>query len=317
MCYQNGIYRGAVVSGLLHYSFIFVSYLSNELFGMIRKNTYYIERTSAMKTLYFERSEGKLAYSDSGNDGQPVIMLPGMGALRSEYRFLVPRLTEAGFRAVTVDLRGQGESSIPWESYDVSSVGNDILYLIEHLHAGPAHVIGTSFSPSAVIWAATERPDNIRSLVLISPFVRDVKINRFMLALFWLMMNNPWRVQAWTKYYGTMYPAQKPSDFQDYLRELKTNLKEPGRFNAVKAFGSASRKASEERLNQIKKPTLVIVGSKDPDFPDPEAEGRIIANKTNGTLVLIEEAGHYPQTEMPDETASHIIKFLKKIRTPE
>ena len=268
-----------------------------------------------MKTYYFKHQEGTLAYSDSGNEGQPVIMLPGMGALRSEYRFLVPILTQAGYRAVTVDLRGQGESSIPWNSYEVPSIGNDILSLIDHLDAGPAHVIGTSFSPSAAVWAAAERPDSIRSLVLISPFVREVKINRFMLALFWLMMNNPWRVRAWTTYYRKMYPTHKPDDFHDYLVQLYANLKEPGRFDAVNAYGRDSRLPSEERLSQIKKPTLVIMGTKDPDFPDPAAEGRIVAEQTGGTLVLIEGAGHYPQTEMPDETAPHIINFLKKVKS--
>lgn len=62
-----------------------------------------------------------------------------MGALRSEYRFLAPRLRDAGYHAVTMDLRGQGDSSVPWNDYDVPSVGNDILALIERLKTGPAH----------------------------------------------------------------------------------------------------------------------------------------------------------------------------------
>ena len=100
-----------------------------------------------MQTQYFERPEGTLAYSDYGGSGELVLMLPGMGALRSEYRYLAPKLSEAGYRAVTVDLRGHGDSSVPWQIYDVPSVGDDILALIEHLNAGAAHVIGTSFSP--------------------------------------------------------------------------------------------------------------------------------------------------------------------------
>ena len=97
-----------------------------------------------MQTRFFTRPEGTLAYSDYEADGELVLMLPGMGALRSEYRYLAPKLSEAGYHAVTVDLRGQGESSVPWERYDVPSVGADILALIDHLKAGPAHVIGTS-----------------------------------------------------------------------------------------------------------------------------------------------------------------------------
>jgi len=66
-----------------------------------------------MQTHHFERPEGTLAYSDYGGNGQLVLMLPGIGALRSEYRYLAPRLSEEGYHAVTVDLRGHGESSVP------------------------------------------------------------------------------------------------------------------------------------------------------------------------------------------------------------
>lgn len=90
-----------------------------------------------MQTQHFNHGDGTLAYSDYGGDGNPVLMRPGMGAMRSEYRFFSPSLSEAGFRALTVDLRGQGDSSVPWEPYDVPSVGGDILALIDHLGAGP------------------------------------------------------------------------------------------------------------------------------------------------------------------------------------
>ena len=76
---------------------------------------------SEMDTKFFERLEGKLAYDDSGGDGDLVIMEPGMGALRSEYRYLAPVLIEAGYRVVTVDLRGQGESSVGWSEYTVAA----------------------------------------------------------------------------------------------------------------------------------------------------------------------------------------------------
>jgi pimeloyl-ACP methyl ester carboxylesterase len=265
-----------------------------------------------MQTRFFNRPEGTLAYSEYEPHGALVLMLPGMGALRSEYRYLAPKLSDAGYHAVTVDLRGQGESSVPWESYDVPSVGGDILALIAYLNAGPAHVIGTSFAPAPMVWASVERPDTIRSMVLISPFVRQTKINPIMMVLFRLMMNNPWRVRTWSMYYRTLFPSHKPADFQDYLKQLRENLSEKGRFDAVKRLGSSSRRPSAERLKKVKAPTLVIMGTKDPDFPDPAVEGRIVADQIGGSLELVEGSGHYPQTEMPEKTTSIIIDFFKR-----
>lgn len=265
-----------------------------------------------MQTQYFERPEGTLAYSDYGGKGQLVLMLPGMGALRSEYRYLAPKLSEAGYRAVAVDLRGQGESSVPWAVYDVPSVGGDILALIEHLQADAAHVIGTSFAAAPAVWAAAKHADRIRSLALIGAFVRQAKLNPIMNALLWLMLHNPWRTRLWAMYYGTLYPTQKPSDFKDYLSQLTANMKQSGRFDAAVALGNSSRQPSEESLPRVKVPTLVMMGTKDPDFPDPTAEGQYIAEQTGGQLALIEGAGHYPQTEMPHKTAPIVLDFLAR-----
>ena len=268
-----------------------------------------------MQTQYFERPEGKLAYTDYGGSGELVLMLPGMGALRSEYRFLAPELVKAGYHAVTVDLRGHGESSVPWKNYDVPSVGGDILALIEHFGTKPAHVITTSFTPGAAVWAAAERPEYIRSLILIGAFVRDAKANVFMKSIVWLMMNNPWRVKTWGMFYRTLYPTHKPDDFDTYLSKLLRNLSEPGRFDANKALGNSSRKPSEERLTQVKAPVLVVMGTKDPDFPNPVGEANFIAEQTSGRVALIDDAGHYPQTEMPDKTTPIILDFLKQLGT--
>jgi pimeloyl-ACP methyl ester carboxylesterase len=271
------------------------------------------ERAPELQTQYVQRPEGTLAYTDYGGSGEPVLMLPGMGSLRSEYRYLAPVLREAGYRAVTADLRGQGDTSVPWPTYDVPSVGEDILALIEHLNAGPTHVIANSYSPAPAIWAAAERPERIRSLVLISAFARNTPPNLLMQAATWFMMNNPWRARTWRMYYRTLYPTHKPADFEAYLDQLSANLSQPGRFEAVKAFPSAPRQPWEERLSRVKAPVLAVMGSKDPDFPDPSAEGQYLAEKLGGKLVLIEGAGHYPQTEMPEKTASAVLEFLRQV----
>jgi pimeloyl-ACP methyl ester carboxylesterase len=49
------------------------------------------------------------------------------------------------------------------------------------------------------------------------------------------------------------------------------------------------------------------MGTRDPDFPDPAAEARLIADRLHGDVVMIEGAGHYPQTEYPAETAAAVL----------
>ena len=271
------------------------------------------QMNNPLPTEFFTRPEGTIAYDDNHADGELVILLPGMGALRSEYRYLAPELSKAGYRVVTADLRGHGESSVDWEEYTLTASGEDILALIEHLDAGPAHVIGTSFSPGAAIWAAAEKPEAIRSLTMIGAFVRTPEPT-FMTSLTEnVLLRGPWKVPLWGMFYKTLYPTAQPDDFDAYINDLKISLREPGRFEALKALAFAPKTASEERLDQVKAPTLVIMGTKDPDWPDPVAEARFMEEKLSAELVLIEDAGHYPQTEMPEKTTPAILEFLNSV----
>jgi pimeloyl-ACP methyl ester carboxylesterase len=266
-----------------------------------------------MKTKYLHRPDGKIAYDDSETEGELVIMLPGVGALRSEYRYLAPLLQQAGYRVVTADLRGHGESDANFSDYSLQAVGQDILALIDHLDAGPAHVIGTSFSPGAAVYAAAEQPQVIRSLVLIGPFVRDPQTSSFQKLLTALMLAGPWKVSAWGAYYKTLYPSGQPADYDQYIDQLKDTLRQPGKFDAFKTMAMASKIESEKRLGQVHAPVLVVMGTQDPDWPDPAAEAAWIADRLDAETILIEGAGHYPQTEMPEQTNPRIVGFLQRV----
>jgi pimeloyl-ACP methyl ester carboxylesterase len=266
-----------------------------------------------METKRFDRSEGSLAYTDWGGRGELVLMFPGMGALRSEYRYLAPELARAGYHAIAVDLRGHGDSSVPWPSYDVSALGGDVLALVEHLGEGPAHLVCTSKAAAAGVWAAAEKPERVRSLVLIGPFARDIRVTATERAIFWLLVHNPWHLGAWIAYYRTLYPSRKPPDFDAYLRSLTESLHEPGRFEAAMAVGKAPLGPSDVRLDRVRAPTLVIIGSEDPDFTSPIAEGEELARRTRGRLEVIRGAGHYPQTEVPERTTPVIVDFLARV----
>lgn len=266
-----------------------------------------------MQTKFFERPEGTIAYDDSQEGDQLVLMLPGMGALRSEYRYLAPAMKEAGYRVVTADLRGQGESSSNWSEYTIAAVGQDILDLIDYLGGGPAHVIGTSFSPGAMVYSSVERPDAFRSLTLIGPWVRDAKTSLVQNLMTALLLNGPWKVAGWRMFYKTLYPTRQPNDFDQYLDELSANLREPGRFEALKGLGFSPKTASEERIHRVKTPSLVVMGTKDPDWPDPEQEASWIIEQLSGSLLLVEGAGHYPQTEMPEKVIPGVLDYLARI----
>jgi pimeloyl-ACP methyl ester carboxylesterase len=261
-----------------------------------------------MTTLIFKQPGGQIAYDDAGA-GPLVICAPSLGDMRAEYRFLAPQLVTAGYRVVTVDLRGLGESSTGWDDYSVAGVGADLLALIRQLDAGPAVVVGTSMAAGAAVWAAAEAPDAVAGLVLIGPFVRGAT-SWLNAALYSLLFAQPWGAAAWGWYYGTLYPTAKPADFAAYVAALRANLRESGRLAVLRQMLFASKAASEARLDQVKAPVHVIMGTKDPDFKDPAAEAKWVAERLNGQATMVPDAGHYPHAEMPTVTGPIILDFL-------
>jgi pimeloyl-ACP methyl ester carboxylesterase len=269
-----------------------------------------------MGTKTFEHQNGTIAYDEAGS-GPLLICSPGLGDLRAEYRFLAPQLVEAGFRVVTMDLRGHGESSAAWPDYSAAAIGSDMLALIRHLEAGPATIIGNSKSGGAAVWAAAEAPELVSGLVLISPFVRVTMPAWQAKLLFTPLFIGPWGPAVWIRYYQTLYRSQKPADFPAYLSALADNIRQPGRMAALRAMMTSTETYLEQRLNRVSAPALVLMGTRDPDFKDPAAEADWVAEQLSGEAHLVEGAGHYPHAEMPTTSGPAIVSFLQGLKEPE
>src|SRR5665213_1139067 len=206
--------------------------------------------------LILHHSGGKLAYTDAGQ-GPLVVMVPGLGDLKEEYRFLVPEVLAAGYRVVTMDIRGHGNSSVGWPDYSSAALGSDVVALVRHLGAGPAAVIGTSMGAGAAAWAAADAPADVSRLVLIGPFVHDVPPaswwrGQMMKAMIKVSFAGPWATAAWGAYYASLYPSAKPADFDAYKAKLLTNLAEPGRMAATKAMANAPKTNVAARLAEVR-----------------------------------------------------------------
>lgn len=267
------------------------------------------------QTSYLARDEGRLAYDDRGQ-GPLVVCVPGMGDVRAQYRFLTPRLLRAGFRVVTVDLRGHGESDATFSDHERTSAGADLVALVQALDAGPAHLIGSSFGAAAAVWAAAEVPELVASATLVGPFVRDVPVPLVQRLGMRVMLARPWAARAWVAWYAKLYPGSKPDDFQAYRQALRRNLAEPGRVDALRAMATATSRDIDPRLDRVEAPSLVIMGTADPDFADPAGEAHAVANRLGGQVVLVEGAGHYPHVQQPDTTAAAITHFLQSLPAP-
>ena len=267
--------------------------------------------STAPETQLLERPEGGIGYDVTGS-GPLIICIPGMGDLRRVYRFTVPALVEAGFRVATMDLRGHGDSDATFTAYDDVAAGQDALALAEHL-GGPAVLVGNSMSAGAAVWAAAERPDLVAGVALLGAFVRNPTINPVMAFAFRAAMSGPWAGRAWLSYLPKLYPGRRPDDLGDHLAAIRASLAKPGHAKAFKATTRSDHAPAEQRLPQVHgRPALVIMGEKDPDFPDPAAEARWISEQLGAETMLVPDAGHYPQAEYPELVNPALAAFAER-----
>jgi pimeloyl-ACP methyl ester carboxylesterase len=260
---------------------------------------------------WVERPEGRIAYDTVGT-GPLVICVPGMGELRSVYRRTVPALAAAGYRAVAIDLRGHGDSDATFSSYDDVAAGGDILALIEHL-GGPAVVVGNSMGAGAAAWAAAERPELVTGLVLVGAFVRNPPMNPLLALAFRAAMAGPWAPRVWASYLSKLYPGRRPDDFTEHTDAIVASMRRPGHARAFSRTTRTSHAPVEARLDDVATPVLVVMGDRDPDFTDAAGEGRWIAERLGGELLLVPGAGHYPHVEEPELVNPAIVEFTGRV----
>ena len=266
-----------------------------------------------MTTSYLDRGEGRIAYEVVGS-GPLVVCLHGMGDLRSTYRFTVPALVEAGYRVATMDLRGHGDSDDGFGAYDDVAAGRDLLALIGELSAGengggPALVLGNSMGAGAAVWATAEEPAKISGLVLIGPFVRNPKQNPLVTLGFRLAFLRPWGPAVLRAYLNKAYPGRGPD--ADHVARIFASLKRGRHWRSFVATTRTTHAPAEARLDP-RVPTLVVMGTKDPDWPDPTAEARFVADALRAELLLVPGAGHYPMAEFPEVVNPAVVAFAGK-----
>jgi pimeloyl-ACP methyl ester carboxylesterase len=259
---------------------------------------------------YLDRPEGRIAYDDRGS-GPLVVLVPGMGDVRSTYRYQAEPLADAGFRVVTIDLRGHGDSDASFSSYDDEALASDLVALVEKL-GGPATVVGNSMGAGAAVIAAAARPELFARLALVGAFVRDPRLSAVTRTAFRVLTSRPLARTVWRYYLPTLYAGRKPEDFDAYRAEVHAAMGRPGYARAFSATAHTTHAPAEAAASSVRAPVLVVMGAGDPDFPDPVDEGRWIVSAVGGpaTAITVDDAGHYPHSQQPDAVNAALLDFL-------
>jgi pimeloyl-ACP methyl ester carboxylesterase len=278
----------------------------------------------------------RMHYVEAGRPGDPlVLLLHGFPEFWWSWRHQLQALAAAGFRVVAPDQRGYADSD-KQGPYDLDTLSEDVAGLLESLGQKRAMIVGHDWG-GAVAWhLAATRPELCSRLVILnSPhpviFKRALFGNRRQMKRSWYMFffQLPWlperlltRRDASAVVRLLKGNAVRRGHLDDEtLAPYREAMRKPGAASGMLGWYRNIPKAAMRprdggrRFPTIEAPTLLLWGMRDRALgfedvvPGTEKLVRDLA------VERIEDAGHFVQSDAPDEVNEKLLAFLGKERT--
>jgi 3-oxoadipate enol-lactonase len=232
-------------------------------------------------------------------EGEPLVLLEGIGGDVAGWRRNVPRLAEP-LRVVAYDFRGNGRSDAPDEPMTMATFVEDTVGLLDHLRIEAAHLYGQSFGGMVAQELALTHPGGVRSLVLACthPGVRHAVPVRAAVP----------KDRPWEALYSPAYLREHPDRVAEDLRVGTPQAPHAARrqWEAMQGFDAF------DRLPDIRAPTLVLHGTEDRTIHPDNA--RVLADRIPGArLVLLQGAGHVYHAEQPEAADVAVLGFVRSL----
>jgi pimeloyl-ACP methyl ester carboxylesterase len=260
-----------------------------------------------------------------GNDDAPLVLLAGGTTMLSWPNSLCERLAAGGRRVVRYDLRDSGESTMAdpeAPNYTLRDLAADAAALVDALGGGPAHLAGIGVGGMVAQVAALDHPGRFSALTLagtrvVAPGPPDDDLpdhdQATMSRLFARSMPDWTDRQAVAQFAAVA--AEILGDDPVAARAVSGRIwdRTPSTAPPVQMANQMGMVFSKldckprwrERLSEIKVPTLVVHGRRDPFFPIGNGEA-IMREIPGARLLVLDNAA----TAIPDGSAQEVAEAM-------
>lgn len=281
----------------------------------------------------FVRANGlRFAYLEQGpSDGPLALCLHGFPDHAGTWRHLLPRLADAGFRAVAPWMRGYPPTEVPaTDSIEPPTLTADVNALHRALGGGPdAVLVGHDWGAVAASRAAASAPDRWRRLVtlavppeavLVGALTDPAQIRR---SRYVLTAQLPGAARRWSADRGAFLerlwrrwsPGYEPTD--EDLGPVRSSIADPEVLRVVLGYyrgfvrAVAARKALSSWVTLPPQPHLHLHGRDDGCIGVEWAERAADRLPHPASRVdVMDGAGHFLHLERPDEVATAVLAHL-------
>jgi pimeloyl-ACP methyl ester carboxylesterase len=264
-------------------------------------------------------------YYELYGQGEPLVLVAGTGISCAPWRvFQVPEFSRY-YQVLIYDHRGLGRSDKPDMPYSTRLFAKDCAGLMDALGIKKAHIMGHSMGGRVAQWIALDYPEKVRSLVLsgsgsgkysetLQDYPRGVPYDAALEMI----------EKGYEKYQrdhwgpGFMFSDEFMREHPEVVRKFQELIVEEVPPLNCYLRHVVARQCHETTaiVDQIKAPTLVIVGSKDSHEGGTGSHvesSKALAEKIpNAELVLVEGGKHGYLREMPEKGHPPILDFLRR-----
>lgn len=257
-----------------------------------------------------QRPDAALRYADSGGDGPPVVLTHGAGMDHHAFDPQVPPLIRAGYRVITWDLRGHGDSLLARPvRFTAADALADLEALREELHLDSPVLVGHSLGGG-----------------LSQAFVRAYPARAAGL----VVLDATWNAGPLTRFESAVLPLAAPllaliPAFRMPRLMAKASAVTPAAIDATEAVFAAMPK---QRFLDVWRATVSLVDP-DPGYRTPVPLGLIRGERdATGNIAtamprwaraegveehVIAGAGHVVTLDAPEVTSAALLEVLAAI----
>lgn len=251
-------------------------------------------------------------YYEIHGEGEPLVLIAGLTAHSGSWPNQLPEFAKH-YQVIMLDNRNSGRSDIDNINYNVKTMAEDVIALLDHLQISSAHILGRSMGGYIAQEIAINHPSYVNKLIL-SVSIPVSSISKNLLFDHFLNLKDPSFDQRlfWKE---LIFWENSPLLLKDAetLEEAVTGCLANPYMQSYEGFKNQIRAIqehnSEDRLQLIKSPTLVVTGEQ--DLLTPPKETQALANKiSNARWECLPKAGHAVHDDQAKLFNELVLEFL-------
>lgn len=248
-------------------------------------------------------------YYEGGDSSKPTLMLlHGLNDDKNSFVTSIRELTTS-YHIVLPDLQAHGDNKkSEGRDYSIAGQASFINQLTDTLNISQLVIGGNSMGGHTAAAFAASYPNKARGLMVLN--ATGMQLNSESVYVYF---PDKVDVQFLTDFFESAF-VTPPAFPQPVLQHLvnKLNLTIPFMNDLIKQVETGADFRMNEAVQSIKVPALVLWGKHDPIMPIEYGQ-TYVENLVNARLVVLENAGHSAQFEIPERIQSELRAFMESL----